>query len=515
MRAAAWRALADTARQAVAGPDGRDADRTAGPVGIMNLRPYQEDAVRRVREAFGSGVRSVCLTAPCGAGKTVMFSEISRLAHKRGTHVGILVHRDSLLTQAAEKLREFGVQHGIISPGYGNYGDNINVCSVQTLVRRLDRYKFDLLVADEGHHATSPTYEKIFAAFPEAKILGVTATPERTDGRGLDSVYQKLVLGPSIADLIRDGYLVEPITYGPIHKLDLSGIGSKMGDYDQRQLAAHMDTPRITADAITHYSKVCPGVPAIAFCVNVKHAEDVTAAFLAAGYRAALVHGKLDLTTIRARISGLTDGSVQVLVAVDLISEGTDVPAVVCAINLRATKSKGLHIQQGGRALRPIYAPGFDLNTRAGRLAAIAASSKPKAIILDHAANCLRHMTVDEPHEWTLEGRKKRQGKGGAAVPIRQCVKCFATHKPAPKCPVCGHVYEVATEVPEVVAGDLSPIDKAALRRAKSREEWSCRSMAELTALGKKRNYSNPGGWAFHKWQARQAQAAQGEGFFS
>ena len=416
------------------------------------------------------------------------------------------------MTQASAKLHEFGVKHGIVAPGHGYYGDAINVCSVQTLVRRLDRYKFDLLIVDEGHHATSPTYEKIFKHYPDARVIGVTATPERTDGRGLDSVYQELVLGPSIAELICDGYLAEPITYGPIHKLDLSGIKTQMGDYDQRQLAAHMDTPRITADAITHYSKVCPGAPAIAFCVNVKHADDVTAAFLSAGYRAAIVHGKLDLTTIRERIAGLTDGSVQVLVAVDLISEGTDVPAVVCAINLRATKSKGLHIQQAGRALRPIYAPGFDLSTREGRLAAIAAGPKPKAIILDHAANCLRHMTVDEPHEWTLEGRKKRASKSVSSIPIKQCRKCFAVYRPAPKCPKCGHVEEADTRIPDVHAGDLAPIDKAALRRAKSREEGACRTLGELQALGKRRGFKN--GWAFFRWTARHGRKPQGESFY-
>ena len=404
----------------------------------MQLRPYQEKAITDVRSAFASGLKSVCLTAPCGAGKTVMFSRVAALAMARNVRVGILVHRDSLLTQASSKLREFGVQHGIISPGHGNYGDNINVCSVQTLVRRLDRYNFDLLIADEGHHATSPTYEKIFARYPNAKILGVTATPERTDGRGLDSVYQKLVLGPSIADLIRDGYLVEPITYGPIHKLDLSGIKTQAGDYNRHDLALHMDTPRITADAVQHYTSICAGVPSIAFCVNRKHTEDVAASFTAAGYRSVPVDGSMPLNTIRDRIAGLSDGRVQVLVACDLISEGVDVPAVVCAINLRATKSKALHIQQGGRALRPIYAPGFDLSTRAGRLAAIAASCKPKAVILDHAANCLRFMTIDEPHEWTLEGRKKRQGKGGANVPIRQCPKCQKVSKPSAKCPHCG-----------------------------------------------------------------------------
>jgi superfamily II DNA or RNA helicase len=327
------------------------------------------------------------------------------------------------------------------------------------------------------------------------------------------------VPGPTISYLIQEGYLVEPITYGPIHKLDLSGIASKMGDYDLRQLAVHMDDPHITADAISQYARICPGVPAVAFCVNIKHAENVTAAFCAAGFRAALVHGKLDITTIRARISGLTDGSVQILVAVDLISEGTDIPAVVCAINLRATKSKGLHIQQGGRALRPVYASGFDLSTKEGRLAAIAASSKPKAIILDHAANCLRHMTVDEPHEWTLEGRKKRAGGGGVLVPQRQCPKCFQMSKPSPRCPrfnpdgtPCGYIYVVETELPTTVSGELVPIDKAALRRAKWKEERACKTLGELQDLGRKRGFRP--GWAWHKWQARGTAVPAGESFF-
>lgn len=485
----------------------------------MNLRPYQDKAVADVRAAFGSGIRSVCLTAPCGAGKTVIFSAIAKLAKDKNTRAAILVHRDSLLTQASSKLHDFGITHGIIAPGHSYYGDPINVASVMTLARRLDRHDFDLLIVDEAHHAVSPTYDKIFARYPNAKILGVTATPERTDGRGLDSVFKQLILGPSIEQLIADGYLVQPVTYGPIHKLDLSGVKTQMGDYNRHDLALHMDTPRITADAVQHYTTICPGVPAIAFCVNRKHSEDVSASFAAAGYRSVPVDGSMPLNTIRERIAGLSDGSVQVLVACDLISEGTDIPSVVCAINLRATKSKALHIQQGGRALRPIYAPGFDLPTRAGRLAAIAASSKPKAVILDHAANCLRFMTVDEPHEWTLEGRKKRAGKGVAVVPVRQCPKCFQVHKPAPRCPCinpdgtpCGHVYTVDTEAPEVVAGELAPIDKVALRRARWKEERACKTLGELQTLAKKWKYKP--GWAFYKWQARHGRVPAGESFF-
>jgi superfamily II DNA or RNA helicase len=472
------------------------------------LRPYQEKSIADIRAGYASGSKSICLTAPCGAGKTVMFSKISELASAKGTRIAILVHRDSLLTQASDKLSQCGVEHGIIAPGYASRGEKVQVASVQTLVRRLDQHEFDLLVVDECHHAISPTYTKIFERYPLARVLGVTATPCRTNGAGLNSVFQKLVLGPNISQLIEDGYLVEPITYGPTHVLNLSKIGTVAGDYDLQALAAHMDDPRITGDAVEAYTKLCPGKPAMVFACNVKHAEDIAAAFSAAGYRAESVDGKMDLRLIRDRIAGLRDGSVQVLASCALVSEGTDIPDVVTAIMLRPTRSLSLSIQQGGRALRPVYAPGHDLSTRAGRLAAIAAGPKPKALILDHAGNVFRFMTVDEPHEWTLEGRKKRKRGEITVINIRQCPKCAHTHRTAPKCPKCGWVYEVMAKDPEIEDGELAPIDKVALRRAKAKEVAQARTLEQLQAIGQKRGY-HPF-WANHIMREREAKRAAG-----
>ena len=467
----------------------------------MILRGYQSQDIQEIRALFAQGFKRVLHVLPTGGGKTVEFAEIVRLAMSRENRTGILVHRDSLLTQASGKLTEAGVKHGIIAPGHGNYGDTVHVASVQTLVRRLDQHQFDFLIPDEAHHATAGSWTRIFEQWPDAKILGVTATPIRTDGRGLDSVFQAMHLGPSIGDLIKEGYLANPETYGPSRALDLSGIGVKMGDYDQNALAEHMDTLKITGDAISHYSQICPGAPAIAFTVNIRHAEDTAATFRAAGYRSVAISGKMKLNVVRERIAGLSDGSVQVLVACDIVSEGTDIPGVVCAINLRPTKSLGLHIQQAGRALRPIYAPGFDLSTRTGRLAAIAAGPKPRAILLDHAANCFRHMTVDEPQEWALEGRKKRAGKGTPAMGLTQCPKCLRPHKPAPRCPHCGHVYIIEGRDPEVVGGTLAVVDKDALRRARQGEEKGCRTLEDFQALGKKRGYHPK--WAIIRWGFR------------
>lgn len=468
----------------------------------MKLRDYQERDIDGIRKAFGRGARRVLHVLPTGGGKTCEFSEMVRLASERGNRAVVLVHRDSLLHQASGKLKDAGVKHGIIAPGHGNYGDTVHVASVQTLVRRLDRHQFDFIIVDESHRATAPTYKTIMDKWPDARVLGVTATPIRADGRGLDSVFQALHCGPSIADLIRDGYLAEPDTYGPKKKLDLSRIKTTAGDYDRGQLAEHMDAPRITGDAVSHYSEICPGAPAIAFCVNIKHAEDAAAMFKAAGFRSEAVHGKMKLPEIRDKLDALRDGDIQVLTSCDLISEGVDIIGVVCAIGLRPTKSLGLHIQQAGRALRPIYAQGHDLTTRAGRLAAIAAGPKPRAILLDHAANCFRHLTVDEPHAWTLEGKKKRSKASAKGMSLTQCEKCLRPYKSiVGKCPHCGHAPVREAREPDVVDGALERIDKEALRRSRWGEERACRTFEDFVALGKKRGYAS--GWARIRWDLR------------
>jgi DNA repair protein RadD len=476
----------------------------------MIPRLYQSSAVVNLRTEFSRGVRRLLFSLPTGAGKTFVFGLIVKSAMSKKSRVGILVHRDSLLTQASDKLKELEVEHGIIAPGYGNYGHAVNVASVMTLVRRLDAHDFDLLIVDEAHHATAPTYRRIFEHYPNARVLGVTATPCRGNGKGLHDVYEKLIIGPGIGELIADGFLVEPLTYGPKRAVDLTKMTVRGGDYIREQLAALLDTPKITGDAVERYREACPGVPAVVFCVNIKHTEDVAAAFRAAGYRFESVYGApMKLGTIRNRIAALGSGDLQGLVACDLISEGTDIPSAVCAINLRATKSILVHIQQPGRVLRPHYAPGYDLTTRSGRLASIAASDKPKAIILDQVGNTYAtdsngdfFNTVDAPREWTLEGikKKKRSRKGPRALSLTQCPKCLRPHAIAAKCPYCGYVYEFSSEIPKTVEGELAPIDKLALRRLKFRQEYQCKSVEDLIALGESRGYQWPKQWAERRW---------------
>ena len=461
-------------------------------------RGYQDRGIDDLQGAYERGARRVLYVLPTGAGKTVVFTKIAELAAAQSTRTAILVHRDSLLMQASDKLRDCGIAHSLISPGHSFFGDKVAVASVQTLVRRLDRYAFDFIIVDEGHHGTANSYKKIFDAYPEAHVLGVTATPSRSDGRGLKDVYEELVLGPSIADLIDQGYLVEPIPYGAQKAVDLSKVATRMGDYHLRQLAEVMDDSSITGDAVQHYKDLCPGQPAVAFCVNVKHAQDVAAEFAQAGFRAASIDGKMPLHEIRKNIAALGNGSLQVLASCELVSEGTDVPSISAIIGLRPTKSLTVYLQQIGRGLRPVYAPGFDISTQDGRLAAIAASHKPNCLVLDHAGNTFKFGSADEEREWTLDGRKQRSngsGPGVTEIQVRQCPKCYRCHRPGPKCPACGHTYVVDTDAPDVEEGKLIKLDKKALRALRRREIDEARTYTQLKEIGRRRGYSPQWAW--------------------
>ena len=313
----------------------------------MQLRWYQDQAVSDLRLAIRA-VQSALLVMPTGAGKTVVFTEIAQLAKTNGKKVLILVHRRELVAQASAKLKKIGVKHGTISAGSKPSQHWVQVASVQTLVRRLNTYNWrpDLIIVDEAHHAVAGSWERCLAHYKDAKVVGVTATPSRLDGRGLGSHFSTLVQGPSVAKLVESGYLSQHKVYAPPVLADLGKVKTRAGDYANDQLSKAMDRPTITGDAVNTYRLRADGLPAIAFCCSIAHATSVCAQFNAAGYRARLVTGDMPTDERDDAISGLADGRTQILCSVDVVSEGTDVPAVACAILLRPTMSEALYLQQ-------------------------------------------------------------------------------------------------------------------------------------------------------------------------
>lgn len=347
--------------------------------------------------------RRVLAVAPTGAGKTVVFSYITNGAAAKGNRVFIVAHRAEIIAQISGALDGMGVRHGRIQPGHTMTDDIVQVAMVQTLARRLDRVQPPaLLVIDEAHHAVAGTWQRVIDAWPTTKILGVTATPIRLDGRGLGNAFDTMVLGPLVRDLIDGGYLAKFTYLAPPQQVDLSNIKTEMGDFAIHDLADAMDKSTITGDAVQHYTDHLAGRPAIAFCVTVAHAEHVAAQFRAAGYRATSVDGAMTREERLDRIDGIGNERYQVLTSCELISEGVDVPVVSGAILLRPTKSLGMFRQQVGRVLRP----------------------KPDgsgAVILDHVGNVHRHGLPDMDIEWTLDTKKRK----GEKHPVSQCDVCF------------------------------------------------------------------------------------------
>lgn len=448
----------------------------------MDLRPYQEKLVDDVRKSFASGHKSPLVVAPTGSGKTVIFSYVAKNASAKGNRVMILVHREELLIQTKSALDRMGVDCGLIAAGRTpDPWKNVQLASVQTLVRRLEKeIPPNLIIVDEAHHAAAGSWRKVIAAFPNAKIIGVTATPQRLDGKGLGDIFDDMILGPEVQSLIDDGFLCRPIYYAP-STVNLDGVRTSMGDYSKTDLEAKTNTPVITGCAVTHYKRICDGVPAIVFCVSIKHATDVANQFCTAGYSFRVLDGTLSPDVRKQRVADLAAGRIHGLTSCEIVSEGFDLPVVTCAILLRATQSLSLHLQQIGRALRPH-------------------DSKTNAIILDHVGNCMKHGLAEEPREWSLDHAQKRKRKSGeSGEKNRQCPSCYCVHAMVPECPQCGHLYVVKARELDQVEGELVQIQP----REIFRQQGKAKSLKDLIDLGKLRGYRNPAAWAGHVLRAR------------
>ena len=450
----------------------------------MTLRPYQNQLANDIRAAFGSGANRPLAVSPTGSGKTVLFSYITSQVLKRGSRVIIVAHRREILDQISATLKRVGVPHGFIQAGKSASIQPAMVASIQTLARRLDTVPApDLVIIDEAHHSVSKSYVQMFAAWPTAKFIGVTATPERLDGKGLGAMFDRMVMGPSVQWLIDNGFLAQPVYYAPREVVDLSQVHTVAGDFDRSEAEEIVDTPRITGDAVTHYVRFCNRQRAVAFCISVAHAQHVADTFNSCGIPSASIDGTLDPEVRKQRVEDLTAGKILVLTSCELISEGFDLPAVNAAILLRPTHSLSMHLQQVGRALRPY--PG-----------------KTNAIILDHVGNCLRHGLAEQERDWDLSGREKRLKKS-SLVETKQCSKCFAIFA-GTVCPQCGSQREISVREIEEVDGELQrlSIEDISKKREERREEGKCKTLDDFRALAKLRGYKL--GWAFFRWQARQ-----------
>jgi DNA repair protein RadD len=461
------------------------------------LRPFQTKLESDCYAAWDAGAINVMPVAATGSGKTVLLSKL--LYDEPGASIAI-AHRQELVSQIAVALARNGVRHRIVGAkkgsslvrvitalqvaelGYSFIDSNAKtgVGGVDTVIRMSNEPWFAQIrkgVIDEGHHVLAENkWGKSTKLFPkDTRWVFPTATPIRADGKGLgrhaDGLTDALVLAPSMRDIINMGYLTDYRLICPKSTLDLTkvAISQTTGDFNYDQLRKAVHESSITGDVVKHYLQFANGKLGITFAVDVEEAGKISAAFNAQGVRAEVVSAKTPDAMRAAILRRFKNREILQLVNVDLFGEGFDLPAIEVVSFARPTESFALYSQQFGRALRLMIEDALQSRwgtfTDEQRRSIIAQSVKPKAIILDHVNNIVRHHgPPDRARLWSLD-RRERRAKNDDAIPIRVCVQCLQPYEAIyKKCPYCGyyHVPE-ARGGPEFVDGDLTELDAETL----------------------------------------------------
>jgi DNA repair protein RadD len=471
------------------------------------LRDYQAEMIQSARDALRR-VPRVLLQAPTGAGKTVLASFMVGQSTSRALSCWFICHRAELIEGTSKTFHKFGQPHGIIAAGHPmNLQALAQICSIDTLKNRLDQLKPPkLAIVDECHHCSAAGWALVIEWLTKhgAKIVGLSATPKRLDGQGLDAHFDEIVLGPSVAWLMEEGHLADYMAFCPPAPKELKARGKDDGCGAQAKV---MDKPKLTGDIVQHWLKRARGMRTVGFACNVKHSQHMVEAFRAAGIPAAHLDGGTPAGERRRIIQDFAEGRILVLWNVSLFGEGFDLAAIAqrdvtvdCVILARKTASLSLFLQMIGRGLRP--------------------NGELVKVILDHADNVRTHGYPDDEREWELKGRTKNgaANDNGPPPPVI-CTGCFnAIRRPLPPaCPHCGKQLEAATsgEI-KVAEGELQADMEVERRREERlaaqeerkrrvREEVDAKTLDELVRLGKARGYKFPMKWAQHKFGARAA----------
>lgn len=522
---------------------------------MIKLHDYQVDAVNHARERLAAGIQSLCLVAPTGAGKTLVASFIIKSALQRHKRILFLAHRRELIKQCANKIQLAGVDDfGMILSGQQTdpeYDHPLQIASVQTLVNR-DLPPADLVIIDEAHHAVEGgQYQSILSQYPRAYRLGLTATPQRLDGKPLNDLFQELLVVATVPNLIARGFLIAPRCFPPAPEAaqrlrdGLSLIGQRGGDFAKGATGDMMNTSALVGDLVESWLMHAEGRQTLVFAVHRAHSRHIVEAFRARGLRAAHLDGAMRPDEQDRILSDLRDGTIQIVSNCMIATEGFDYPELSCCVLARPTMSLALFLQMVGRIMRT--APG-----------------KTDAVLLDHAANLYRHGPPHVDRVWTLEdthrrkppamsrcvapgcgvefmptaarrweptetqpflksdyqwflgmrdemdGQERREMTVASACPTCgsiSCKACATIFIPAhdPTCPACGLIYGAAlvetgtrNRLPESIDGDLVAFDdelmRPVLRQVQIRNDYH-------RFLNIARQKSLKRGWVWHRLQ--------------
>ena len=460
------------------------------------LWDYQQKNFDACIDFLTHGGRSVVLQQPTGTGKSRVGVEIVQYFKNQSKPIYFITQSGNLLWQFSETLTEYGLNHGIVKSGCPTLRYRVQVISVQSLMSRLHLIDEPYAVIfEECHHAASNQFKKVLEVWPNVKLIGLTATPSRPDGKPLD-MFEHMIISPGLRWFIDNAYLADYDYYIP-EEFNTSGIHRLAGDFNHKELdeAAVHDAKRI-GNFVKHYQKYASGLPGIAFGVSIADAENISKSFIDANYNMVSLHSKTpDVDQV---LKDAKKGKYDLLSTCDLVGEGTDIKRLTCMLDGRPTQSLVIQIQHWGRPLRALYAPGHDLSTLSGRRAAMEEGGKGKAQILDFSSNYTRHGLPDDEREWSLDGKPKT----ASASVYKRCPSC---QRPVPtfkrECPECGYEFPCVAVPQEEIKereGELIPIgslrteDKNELALAIAR---GAKTLGDAVRIAKARGLNNAAAW--------------------
>lgn len=454
----------------------------------ITMRPYQQRVIDGVYSSWLSGAQTVCAVVPTGGGKTRVKAHVARMERDAGNIMVLIAHRRELIGQISMALAQEGIIHQLLCANSArNY---ISTCHVRELgrsfyspqeerifVASIDSFKpVDIAwfvargarlrwTLDETHHLLRDNkWGKVISQFDKAGALGlgVTATPVRAEGKGLgrhaDGLFDVMVEGPGMRELITQGYLSDYKVFCPPISIDFSSIetSKSTGDYKDAPLKEAIGKSTLTGDIVGTYLKHAGGKRGLTFTVDIDSAEEMAAEYRKNGIPAQAISSRNTDKERTLYSEQIKSGELLQLVSSDLISEGYDVPAIEVASMGRPTQSEGLYKQQFGRILRTL--PG-----------------KPYAMLFDHVGNVQRFGLPDAPRIWTLDRRERTAKKETGAETLKVCGSCFQPFEARRAiCPHCGERIKVAPDggrTLEEVEGDLTELSPEVLAKMRGEVE--------------------------------------------
>lgn len=467
---------------------------------MIELRPYQTAMIEQTRQHFRERRKRVLLQLATGGGKTALASRMLHGAADKGKRVWFCCHRRELVKQISEAFDREGLGYGYIAAGQPmELSKQAQICSIPTLAKRWQKAERpDVIVVDECHHAASKSWSDLLKQFPDAYIVGLSATPCRLDGKGLKEYFDVMVQGPSVVELIEQGYLCDYRLFAP-GGVSRERLRKSMGDFNATDVNSLMSNPVIVGNAIEHYRKHTPNTQTIIFAASIERSKDVAKKFTDSGIPALHMDGTLDDHVRDEMVRDYKRGLIRVLSNVELFSEGFDLPSIETGILMRPTMSLAMHKQQMGRVMRP--SPG-----------------KKFGNFIDMVGNTDFLGWPDDDIQWTLTDGVVKEKKDTVGSP-RICSYCFSSSRAGSRiCRNCKQPFPVESRQVDEMDGELVEMDKASRKQRaprtpeQRRQHWEkvkdqvkANSLESLIELGIKKYGEGKGErWARYVFNGRQ-----------